>query len=105
MVLHIPFTLTVKTGSTDDNAERLVGDGHSEEDDAAYARRLQNEADREHYARLIDGHGTLEAALQGGVHPAQDLWSSYCLPVMHIGAASSPVLQLQKHPDACFGAY
>ena len=43
------------------------GDGHTDQDDAAYARRLQDEADREHYARLIDGHGTLEAALQGGV--------------------------------------
>ncbi|CAL5218851.1 g582 [Coccomyxa viridis] len=41
------------------------GDGHSDEDDAAYARRLQDQADREHYARLMDGHGTLEAALQG----------------------------------------
>ena len=49
----------------------ISGDGHSDEDDAAYARRLQDQADREHYARLMDGHGTLEAALQGGVPHAR----------------------------------
>ena len=60
-------------------ARCVSGDGHSDEDDAAYARRLQDEADREHYARMIDGHGALEAALQGGVHPAH----SFCGLVMY----------------------
>lgn len=59
------------------------GDGHTDEDDAAYARRLQDEADREHYARLIDGHGTLEAALQGGV-TSQVIW-----PVCHVWRVES----------------
>lgn len=87
-------------------AERLLGDGHSEEDDAAYARRLQDEADREHYARLIDGHGTLEAALQGGVLLAQEFWVSHRVFAMHRGpkviAASSAVLHFWEQCDTLF---
>ena len=63
------------------------GDGHTDEDDAAYARRLQDEADREHYARLIDGHGTLEAALQGGV-TSQVIWP--VCQVWRIGICERP---------------
>ena len=49
-----------------------AGEGHEEDDgdDEAFARRLQEEADREHYARLIEltgGHSDLEAAFRGGV--------------------------------------
>ena len=51
-----------------------TGEGQDEEeeedgDDEAFARRLQEEADREHYARLIEltgGHSDLEAAFRGG---------------------------------------
>ena len=46
-----------------------VGEGHINEDDEAFARRLQEEADREHYARLIEltgGGGSLEAAFREG---------------------------------------
>ncbi|CAK0779108.1 hypothetical protein CVIRNUC_004697 [Coccomyxa viridis] len=54
-----------KEGSAD-----LSGEGCEEEDgdDEAFARRLQEEADREHYARLIEltgGHSDLEAAFRG----------------------------------------
>ena len=51
---------------------QCAGEGCEEEDgdDEAFARRLQEEADREHYARLIEltgGHSDLEAAFRGGV--------------------------------------
>lgn len=48
-----------------------AGDGNTDEDDEAFARRLQEEADREHYARLIEltGNGTLEAAFREGTRP------------------------------------
>ena len=49
-----------------------AGEGHIDEDDEAFARRLQEEADREHYARLIEltgGGGSLEAAFREGREP------------------------------------
>jgi len=51
------------------DSQMSAGDGHTDEDDEAFARRLQEEADREHYARLIEltgGNGTLEAAFREG---------------------------------------
>ena len=79
----------------------IPGDGHLDEDDAAYARRLQEEADREHYARLIDGHGTLEAALQGGVLLAHTFCMRRSGRIM-FSAASSLALLISTDTLICF---
>jgi hypothetical protein len=52
--------------------EDCAGEGQIDEDDEAFARRLQDAADREHYARLIEltgSGGSLEAAFREGGEP------------------------------------
>ena len=73
------------------------GDGITDEDDEAYARRLQDEADREHYARLIDGSSAL--ALQGGVLPA--LYS--CMTLWCDDMHRESVLPNELPWDLCWG--